>query len=76
MNKTERAKAFLKTGRFREALSIITKFRMNFTMEEKRTLQIAYECLVGHSCFYKGIGIDTKKIIAEAKEIIRNKYNV
>lgn len=51
-NKTEKAKALLKAGKFKEALSIIKTFRFGFTKEEKRSIEIAYECLSGHEQFY------------------------
>lgn len=61
-------------GDFRGAFSIFSTFRMGFTREEVRTLQIASESLGGHDGFYRRIGIDTNAEISKAKELIRTKY--
>lgn len=42
MNKTDKALGLLRQGKFAEALSIIAKFRIGFTKEEKRMLEIAH----------------------------------
>lgn len=61
-------------GDFDGAFSIFSTFRMGFTREETRTLQIASESLGGHDEFYQSIGIDTDEEVRRAKEIIRTKY--
>lgn len=76
MKKTEKAIRLLKDGKFAEALSIIKSFRIGFTKEERRMIEIAHESLSGHSSFYENIGIDTSLCISKARDIIRNKYNV
>lgn len=76
MNKTDKAIGLLREGRLTEALAIIAKFRIGFTKEEKRTLEIAHESLVGNASFYEDIGIDTNTCISRAEEIIRNKYHI
>lgn len=73
-NKTEKAKALLKEGKFKEALSIIKTFRFGFTREEKRSIEIAYECLSGHNQFYSSIGIDTDKEIEKVSFLLTDKY--
>lgn len=73
-NKTEEAKALLKAGKFKEALSIIKTFRFGFTKEEKRSIEIAYECLSGHDQFYSSIGIDTDKEIEKVSLLLTDKY--
>lgn len=73
--KTAKAKEYLRQGMFEKALSIICRFRLGFTKEEKRILLIAHESLSGHSSFYKSIGIDTNLYISKAREIVNNKYN-
>jgi hypothetical protein len=73
-NKTEDAKALLKAGKFKEALSIIKVFRFGFTKEEKRSIEIAYEGLNGHEQFYKSIGIDTDKEIEKVSLLLTDKY--
>lgn len=73
-NKTEKAKALLKEGKFKEALSIIKTFRFGFTKEEKRSIEIAYECLSGHELFYKSIGIDKNEEIEKVSLLLTKKY--
>lgn len=76
MNKTDKALGLLRQGKLAEALAIISKFRIGFTKDEKRTLEIAHESLVGNASFYENIGIDTQLCISRAREIIRNKYHI
>lgn len=76
MNKTEKALGLLRKGKFAEALAIIKTFRIGFTKDEHRTIEIAHESLTGHSAFYENIGIDTQLCISKAREIIRNKYHI
>ena len=64
----------LRTGNLKEALSIFRTFRIGFTKEERRTLQIASESLSGNSLFYQQLGIDTNKEIEKSKSIIASKY--
>ncbi|WP_052643718.1 hypothetical protein [Hoylesella timonensis] len=73
-NKTEKAKNLLKAGKFKEALSIIKAFRIGFTKEEKRSIEIAYESLSGNEQFYKSIGIDTDKEIEKVSLLLTHKY--
>ena len=42
-----------------------------FSKDELRILQVAYECLTGKESFYQSIGNDTKKIQAEAEELLK-----
>ena len=76
MNKTEKAIGYLKAGRLTEALAIFKTFRIGFTKEEHRTIEIAHESHTGHSAFYETLGIDTQFCISKAREIVRNKYNI
>lgn len=64
----------LRTGNLKEALSIFRTFRIGFTKEERRTLQIASESLSGNSLFYQQLGIDTDKEIEKSKSILTSKY--
>lgn len=74
LTKTERAKALLSAGRFKEALAIIKTFRLGFTKAEKRSIEIAYESLNGHEQFYRSLGIDTGKEIEETRQLLADKY--
>lgn len=72
--KTNKAISMLRTGNLKEALSIFRTFRIGFTKEERRTLQIASESLSGNSLFYQQLGIDTDKEIEKSKSILTSKY--
>lgn len=75
--KTEKAINLFESGCLKEALSIFRifrTFRIGFTKEERRTLQIASESLAGNENFYQQIGIDTDSMISKSVEIITEKY--
>lgn len=72
--KTSKATSLLRAGCLKEALSIFRTFRIDFTKEERRTLQIASESLSGNSSFYQQLGIDTNKEIEKSKSILASKY--
>lgn len=72
--KTEKAINLFQSGCLKEALSIFRTFRIGFTKEERRTLQIASESLAGNASFYQQLGIDTNKEIERSKSIIASKY--
>lgn len=72
--KTSKAIFLLRMGYLKEALSIFRTFHIGFTKEERRTLQIACECLSGNSSFYQQLGIDTDKEIEKSKSILTSKY--
>lgn len=72
--KTEKAVNLLKDGRFKEALAIFKTFRIGFTKDEKRSMEIASETLNGSGAFYESIGVDTKEEIRKAKELLKKKY--
>jgi len=48
----------------------VKSFRIGFTRGEKRTLQIAHECLAGNSRFYMDLGINVNAEIKNAIEIL------
>lgn len=64
--KTEKAVSLFRSGCLKEALTIFRTFRIGFTKEERRTLQIAYESLTGNKSFYQQIGIDTDSMISKS----------
>ena len=72
--KTEKAVKLFQSGCLKEALAIFRTFRIGFSKEERRTLQIASESLTGNSGFYHQLGIDTDYMIMKSKEIITEKY--
>lgn len=72
--KTSKAISLLRSGCLKEALTIFRTFRVGFTKEERRTLQIASEALSGNSSFYQQIGIDTDIEIEKSKSMLYDKY--
>ena len=72
--KTERALLMFRAGDYRGAFSIFSTFRVGFTREETRTLQIASESLGGHAEFTRVSELIRTPRMSKAKEIIRNKY--
>lgn len=72
--KVDKVKSLLAAEAFQEALTIVKTFRFGFSKEEKRSIEIAYECLNGHEQFYKSIGIDTDKEIEKVSLLLNDKY--
>ena len=72
--KTNKAISLLQCGNFKAALAIFSTFRIGFSKEEQRTLQIASEALSGNSSFYQQIGVDTDIEIEKSKSILYDKY--
>lgn len=72
--KTYTALQLFENGDLKGAFSIFSTFRVGFTKEETRTLQIASESLGGHAEFYQSLGVDTNAEVSKAKEIIRTRY--
>lgn len=72
--KTQRAIALLRAGDVKEALKIFKTFRLGWSKEEKRTIDIACECLCGNDSFYSSLGVDCCKVVDEAVAIVRSKY--
>ena len=62
--KVDKVKSLLAAGAFQKA----------FTKDEKRSIEIAYESLLGRDKFYQSIGIDTNKEIEKARQLLSDKY--
>ena len=56
--KTSKMIKLIENKDWKKALSIASNFRMNFTKEEKRNIEIAYESMTGKDDFYKQLGFD------------------
>lgn len=76
MTKTDKAVRLLKDGEFAKALSIFRTFRIGFTKDEVRTMEIASETLSGNGRMYEQIGIDTMTEVEKAKRLLQKRYNV
>jgi len=74
--KTTQAVSQFISGNISASLKIFKTFKMGFTREEQRTIQIASESLAGKSKFYQQLGIDTAEMVAQSKEIIKSKYKL
>lgn len=72
--KTQQAVSLLKFGNVKEALKIFKTFRIGFSKEEKRLIEIASDCLCGMSDFYTSLGIDCPRVVDDAVSILRSKY--
>lgn len=74
--KTSKAVALFQQGMLSKSLSIFKTFKIGFTPQEKRILEIAYECLYGKSLFYQQLGIDVKSEIQRSILMIKEKYKL
>ena len=76
MTKTDEAVELLRAGDYSKALSIFRTFRIGFTKDQIRTMEIASETLSGNGRLYEQLGIDTKLEIEKAKKLLQERYNV
>ena len=72
--KTSKAIGLFKDGKLRDALAIFKTFKIGFTKEERRTIQIASETLNGFGAMYQSIGIDTAMMVQKSITVIKLKY--
>lgn len=72
--KVDKVKSLLAAGAFQKALTIVKTFRIGFTKDEKRSIEIAYDSLLGRDKFYQSIGIDTNKEIEKSRQLLSDKY--
>ena len=73
--KTEQVKAFVAKQEWAKAIKIAATFKVGFTKEEKRIMEIAKEAFTGHASFYKSLGIDVEAMQVQAIAIVSNMYN-
>lgn len=73
-SQTQRAVRLYKEGKLREALRVFKTFRIGFTKDEKRNIEIAAEVLAGRETFYRSLGIDTQNVVKAALSTINAKY--
>ena len=72
--KTSKAIVLMRKGDWKSALAIFSTFRIGFTKEEIRSMEIAHESLVGHGDFYRSIGIDVDTEIEKSKAFLLKRY--
>lgn len=76
IKKTDKAVEYFKNGYLKEALNMFKTFRIGFNENEKRTIEIASDCLNGCSMFYQQIGFNVDNEIAKSIKIIESKYKL
>lgn len=72
--KVDKVKSLLAAGAFQKALTIVKTFRIGFSKEEKRSIEIVHEVLTGNEKFYQALGIDTERDIRNAHKILIDKF--
>lgn len=73
--KTQTAINYFRSGRLREAFKIFSKFR-GFEKDEKRCIQIAYECMSGNEDFYLSLGLNIQDVTQRAITAISSRYDI
>lgn len=73
--KTEQAKQLYLSGDIKGSLKILQTFQREFNKDEKRTIQIAFECLNGKEKFYQSLKIDTINELNKAKELMKKYFD-
>ncbi len=73
---TATALHLMRDGKVKEALSIFRTFRIGFSKDERRIIQIASEAMNGMAKFYTGLGYDVEQFKTEAIDIVNKKYNL
>lgn len=74
--KTSQAIALFNAKKFREAFRIFKTFRGKFTPDEKRAIEIAYECMTGKASFYAMLGISAEDMVREAISVVKSAYTM
>ncbi len=73
VKKSDIVREAVREGDFKKALRIAKGFRINITVSDRDAMSSAYECIV-HPEFYRQIGIDIPKAIADGKEVVSRLY--
>lgn len=73
VKKTDKVKAAIAGGDWKEALRIAKDFRINVSAKQREEMSRAYECIV-HPDFYRQIGTDIAGAIAKGKEVVSCLY--
>ena len=76
--KTQRAISLYQQGKIKASMALFSRFKMGFTQEQRRVLQIAYECTGDerNEAFHTSIGVDVGSMISQAHNIIKTKYKL
>ena len=76
ITKTTKAKEFLCKGDLKSCLRILKTFRVGINKTDKRSVEIAYECLSGRDSFYRQLGIDVQSEIMKGKDIAMRYFSL
>ena len=71
--KTDKVRAAVAGGNWKEALRIAKDFRINVSAKQREEMSRAYECLV-HPDFYRQIGTDIARAVAQGVEVVKALY--
>jgi len=76
VTKTEIAKKHFLEGDLKSCLRYFKTFKLGISREDKRAIEIAFECLAGKTCFYQSLGIDTSSMVEKAVVIISKYFKI
>lgn len=71
--KTDKVRKLVAEGKVVEALRIVRTFKLGITKQQREVLNRGFEC-IGNANFYKALGFDTNKCIAEATSLVVELY--
>lgn len=71
--KTDKVRAAVAVGNWKEALRIAKDFHINVSAKQREEMSRAYECIV-HPDFYRQIGTDIAEAVARGKAIVEALY--
>ena len=74
MTKTEQVVVLVKAGEWAKAMNIAKTFRLGFTKDEIRTIEIASDTLNGNGRLYRDLGIDVAVEVSKCKELLKKRY--
>lgn len=69
--KTKKAVELFHKGEYKAAFKIFKTFKIGFSKEERRMIEIANDVFCGNEKFYQMIGLDTKEIVNKSLNLIR-----
>lgn len=74
MTKTEQVVGYVRAGEWSKAMNIAKTFRLGFTKDEIRTIEIASDTLNGNGRLYRDLGIDVAVEVSKCKELLKKRY--
>ena len=74
MTKTEQVAVLVKAGEWSKAMNIAKTFRLGFTKNEIRTIEIASDTLNGNGRLYRDLGIDVAAEVFKCKALLKARY--